>query len=139
MRPPSRTARHWSVRSWHPNDRATIFKRVAREGRKYGIGLDYSTQRPGSVEEDILMMTENFFVMHVSSEGDVSELKRAKIAFDSPITEFILSEPAVGVAFVYSEPYQPYVLSCKVDKFEDITEVLRARGAGRQLTSGLAR
>ena len=105
-------------------ERATIFKRIAREGRKYGIGLVYSTQRPGSIEEDILMMTENFFVMHVSSEADANELKRAKIAFDSPITEFILSEPAVGVAFVYSEPYQPYVLSCKVDKFEDVIESL---------------
>ncbi len=119
-------------------ERATIFKRIAREGRKYGIGLVYSTQRPGSIEEDILMMTENFFVMHVSSEADANELKRAKIAFDSPITEFILSEPAVGVAFVYSEPYQPYVLSCKVDKFEDVIGALMARGEERQLTPGLA-
>ena len=119
-------------------ERATIFKRVAREGRKYGIGLVYSTQRPGSIEEDILAMTENFFVMHVSSEGDAGELKRAKIAFDSPITEFILSEPAVGVAFVYSEPYQPYVLSCKVDKFEDVIETLKLVRNERQLTPGFA-
>lgn len=115
--------------------RATIFKRIAREGRKYGIGLVYSTQRPGSIEDDILAMTENFFAMHVSSEEDAKELKKAKIAFDSPISDFILSEPAVGVSFVYSEPYQPYVLSCRVDKFEDILSNIGAEASERQPVS----
>ena len=95
----------------------TIFPRIAREGRKYRLGSVYSTQRPGSIDEDILTQTENFFVMHVGSEEDAHQFEKAKIAFDSPISDFILTEPAVGVAYVYSEPYQPYVLSCKVRKF----------------------
>lgn len=102
------------------DEQNTIFPRIAREGRKYGIGMVYSTQRPGSIDEDILTQSENFFVMHVGSEEDAMRLRRAKVAFASPITDFILTEPAVGVAFVYSEPYQPYVLSCKVRKFEDV-------------------
>ena len=102
------------------DEQNTIFPRIAREGRKYGIGMVYSTQRPGSINEDILTQSENFFVMHVGSEEDAMRLRRAKVAFASPITDFILTEPAVGVAFVYSEPYQPYVLSCKVRKFEDV-------------------
>ncbi len=102
------------------NEQSTIFPRIAREGRKYGIGLVYSTQRPGSIDEDILTQTENFFVMHMGSEEDTNCLRRAKIAFASPISDFILTEPAVGVAYVYSEPYQPYVLSCRVRLFEDV-------------------
>ena len=47
------------------NEQSTIFPRIASEGRKYGIGLVYSTQRPGSIDEDILTQTENFFVMHM--------------------------------------------------------------------------
>lgn len=102
------------------DEQNTIFPRIAREGRKYGIGMVYSTQRPGSINEDILTQSENFFVMHIGSEEDAMRLRRAKVAFASPITDFILTEPAVGVAHVYSEPYQPYVLSCKVRKFEDV-------------------
>ncbi len=98
----------------------TIFPRIAREGRKYGLGLVYSTQRPGSIDEDILTQTENFFVMHMGSEDDTNCLRRAKIAFANPISDFILTEPAVGVAYVYSEPYQPYVLSCRVRLFDDV-------------------
>ncbi len=98
----------------------TIFPRIAREGRKYGIGLVYSTQRPGSIDEDILTQSENFFVMHVGSEEDAMRLRSAKIAFASPICDFILTEPSVGVSYIYSEPYQPYVLSCKIRKFEDV-------------------
>ncbi len=37
--------------------------------------------------------------------------KKVKIAYDSPISDFILTEPAIGIAFVNNEPYQPYVLS----------------------------
>jgi len=114
------------------DDRGAIFKRVGREGRKYGIGLVYSTQRPGSIVEDILTQTENFFVMHIGSENDANVLKKAKTAFGSPISEFILSEPAVGFTFVYSEPYQPYVLSCQVDKFEDVVQRIRDKDKAEQ-------
>ncbi len=102
------------------DEQNTIFPRIAREGRKYGIDMVYSTQRPGSIDEDILTQSENFFVMHVGSEEDAMRLRKVKVAFANPITDFILTEPAVGMAYVYSEPYQPYVLSCKVRKFEDV-------------------
>lgn len=102
------------------DEQNTIFPRIAREGRKYGIDMVYSTQRPGSIDEDILTQSENIFVMHVGSEEDAMRLRKVKVAFANPITDFILTEPAVGMAYVYSEPYQPYVLSCKVRKFEDV-------------------
>ena len=69
------------------------------------MGLVYSTQRPGSIDEGILTQTENFFVMHLGSEEDVYRLRRAEVAFASPISDFILTEPAVGVAYIYAEPY----------------------------------
>ncbi len=51
----------------------TIFVRVAKEGRKFNLGLIYVTQRPSSVSMEILSQTENFFVMHVSSLDDITQ------------------------------------------------------------------
>ncbi len=41
-------------------DPSGIFYRIAKEGRKYGIGMLYSTQSPSAIPSDILAQTENF-------------------------------------------------------------------------------
>jgi hypothetical protein len=94
-----------------------IFVRVAKEGRKFNLGLIYVTQRPSSISMEILSQTENFFVMHVSSLDDIKALKNAKIAFEGAVSDVLLTEPVVGLAKVYSEPFQPFVLETQVDEF----------------------
>lgn len=106
------------------NEKASIFYRVAKEGRKFGIGLIYSTQSPNSIPGEILSLTENFLVKHLSSEDDVYTLKKAKVTFDEPIAGFILSEPLIGVSYVYMEPYQPFVLSLQIKELEDVIRAL---------------
>jgi hypothetical protein len=56
---------------------------------------------------EILSQTENFFVMHVSSLDDIKALKNAKIAFEGAVSDVLLTEPVIGLAKVYSEPFQP--------------------------------
>ncbi len=103
-------------------EKDTIFVRIAKEGRKFGLGLLYVTQQPSSISPEILSQTENFFVMHVSSLDDVKALKNAKIAFDGAVSDVLLTEPVVGLAKVYSEPFQPFVLECQVDEFKPPAE-----------------
>lgn len=102
-----------------------IFYRLAKEGRKYGIGLIYSTQSPSSIPMDILSQTENFLMKHVSSEDDVKALKRAKIAFDEPIGTFLLNEPVIAVSYIYMEPYQPFPVPVKVKYLDDLLEEIK--------------
>ncbi len=109
-------------------DEAGIFYRIAKEGRKYGIGMLYSTQSPSSIPNDILSQTENFLVKHVSSEDDVKALKRAKSAFAEPISDFILNEPVIGLSYVYMEPYQPFPVPVQVRLLREVVDELKDRG-----------
>lgn len=102
-----------------------IFYRIAKEGRKYGIGLLYSTQSPKSIPIDILSQTENFLVKHVSSEEDVEQLRKSKVAFGKPISDFILNEPVLGLSYVYMEPYQPFPVPVQVRKLADVLKGLK--------------
>jgi len=102
-----------------------VFYRIAKEGRKYGIGLLYSTQSPKSIPIDILSQTENFLVKHLSSEEDVEQLRKSKIAFGKPISEFILNEPVIGLSYVYMEPYQPFPVPVQVRELADVLKGLK--------------
>ncbi|KGQ21296.2 ATPase [Thermus filiformis] len=105
-------------------DEAGIFYRVAKEGRKYGIGMLYSTQSPSGIPSEILSQTENFLVKHLSSEEDVKALTKAKVAF-APVAGFLLSEPIIGYSYIYLEPYQPFVLPLKVRLLEEVVQELQ--------------
>jgi hypothetical protein len=102
----------------------SIFYRVAKEGRKYGIGMLYSTQSPASIPIEILSQTENFLVKHLSSEEDVKALKKAKASF-AFVADFLLSEPIIGYSYVYFEPYQPFVVPLRVKLLENVLKELR--------------
>lgn len=102
------------------SDNKGIWYRLAKEGRKYGIGMLYSTQSPKTIPNEILSQTENFFIKHLSSSEDVKALERAKVQFSAPISDFILNEPVVGLSYVYMEPYQPYVIPVKIKLLDQI-------------------
>lgn len=104
-------------------EEGSIFYRVAKEGRKYGIGMLYSTQSPASIPMEILSQTENFLVKHLSSEEDVKALKKAKAPF-ALVTDFLLSEPIIGYSYVYFEPYQPFVVPLRVKLLESVLKEL---------------
>lgn len=103
----------------------SIFYQIAKEGRKYGLGLLYSTQSPKTIPIDILSQTENFLVKHVSSEEDVEQLRKSKVAFGKPISDFILNEPVLGLSYVYMEPYQPFPVPVQVRLLEDVLQGLK--------------
>jgi hypothetical protein len=48
--------------------------RIAAEGRKFGIHLLISTQRPQKVHEDVLSQADNLVLMRMHSSGDLARL-----------------------------------------------------------------
>jgi len=65
-------------------DEATrIYRRFAKEGAKYHIGMVYSTQSPTTVNSDLLAQTENFFIAHLSSQDDVNKLAKVNVAYET--------------------------------------------------------
>lgn len=49
--------------------------RIAAEGRKFGLYLLTSTQRPQKVHEEVLSQCDNLLLMRMNSEGDLGHLR----------------------------------------------------------------
>ncbi len=49
---------------------------IAAEGRKYGLYLLCSTQRPHKVHEDVVSQCDNLLLMRMNSQADVADLSR---------------------------------------------------------------
>jgi|GEM_PF-503704 len=113
-------------------DKTNAFYKIAKEGRKFGIGMIYSTQSPRDVPDEILSQTENFLVKHISSAEDAKCLVKAKSPFDF-VKDFLLFEPAVGFTYFYSDQAQPFPISLKVRLFSEIIKDLRLKKAVQEL------
>ena len=97
----------------------TIFVEWAKEGRKYGLGSLFITQQPGAIPTELVSQGDNFFVFHLLSADDLFSLKRANAHFSDDILAEILNEPIPGNAYLWSAPYQPFVIPLKVENFEE--------------------
>jgi len=51
------------------------FEKIAKEGRKYGVGLLVVSQRPSDVSETILSQCNNFIVLRLTNDRDQSVVK----------------------------------------------------------------
>lgn len=98
------------------SDEATkIYRRFAKEGAKYHIGMVYSTQSPTTINSDLLAQTENFFVAHLASQDDVNRLSRVNIAYDS-LKDDILQAKTVGYMRMLTRSHR-FVVSMQALKF----------------------
>ncbi len=64
-----------------PRNRTTLTKeaasRIAREGRKFGIGLCLVSQRPKNIDEDALSQTNNKIILKLVEPSDQQYVQRA--------------------------------------------------------------
>jgi len=92
-----------------------IYRRFAKEGAKYNIGMVYSTQSPTTISADLLAQTENFFVAHLASQDDVNRLSRLNIAYES-LKDDILRAKTVGYIRMLTKSHR-FVVSMQALKF----------------------
>lgn len=61
-----------------PTHRAALgaFESIAKEGRKYGVGLMVASQRPTDVSPTVLSQCNNFIVMRISDDRDQAVIER---------------------------------------------------------------
>jgi len=96
---------------------ANPFVKVAKEGRKFGIGLIAITQRPSAISEEIRSQAENFFVMHMGNSKDIKALIESNINYGGVIQKFIQSETIAGNLYMVSSK-QSFAIPLKVNWFE---------------------
>ncbi|MDH5507674.1 MAG: hypothetical protein OEZ02_10680, partial [Anaerolineae bacterium] len=71
------------------NEETKIYRRFAKEGAKYHIGMVYSTQSPTTINKDLLAQTENFFIAHISALDEVKALARLNVAYTDLIIDIL--------------------------------------------------
>ena len=81
---------------------ANPFVRVAKEGRKFGLGLVAITQRPSAISEEIRTQAENFFAFHMGNSDDIKALIKSNINYDGVIADFIQRETIPGNLYMVS-------------------------------------
>ncbi|MBK5276365.1 MAG: ATP-binding protein [Desulfuromonadales bacterium] len=61
-----------------PNSRLSqeIFERIAREGRKFGLGLVLSSQRPSELSQTVLAQCNTFILHRLVNDKDQDQVKR---------------------------------------------------------------
>jgi len=97
-----------------------IYRRIAKEGAKYHIGMVYSTQSPTTINKDLLAQTENFFVAHLSSQDEVNSLARVNTAYDS-LKDDILQAKTVGYIRMLTRSNR-FVISAQARKFTPVQD-----------------
>lgn len=81
---------------------ANPFVKVAKQGRKFDIGLVAITQRPSSISEEIRSQAENYFVMHMSNSKDIRALVESNNSYSGVISKFIQNESISGNLYMIS-------------------------------------
>lgn len=100
---------------------ANPFVRVAKEGRKFGIGIIAITQRPSAISEEIRTQAENFFSFYMGNSDDIRALVKSNINYDGVIAKFIQSETIPGNLYMVSAN-QSFALPVRVLEFEKLLE-----------------
>lgn len=94
---------------------ADIYRRVAKEGAKYHIGMVYLTQSVTTISKDLLAQTENFFIAHMSSQDEVNALAKVNVAYES-LKNDILQAKTPGYVRMLTRSHR-FVVPVQAKKF----------------------
>lgn len=95
------------------------FVRVAKEGRKFGLGVVAITQRPSAISDEIRTQADNFFAFHMGNSDDIRALVKSNINYDGVIAKFVQRETIKGNLYMVSSD-QAFVLPIRVSEFEKL-------------------
>ncbi|MBI4179161.1 ATP-binding protein [bacterium] len=93
------------------------FVRVAKEGRKFGIGLVAITQRPSAISEEIRSQAENFFAFYMGNSDDIKALVKSNVNYDGVVSSFIQRETIPGNLYFVTSSH-PFVIPVRVIEFD---------------------
>lgn len=100
---------------------ANPFVRLAKEGRKFSLGLVAVTQRPSAIAEEVRTQAENFFAFHMGNTDDIKSLIRSNINYDGVISSFLQRETIKGNLYMVTSS-QSFAVPVRVFEFEKMVQ-----------------
>ena len=95
------------------------FVRIAKEGRKFGIGLVAITQRPSAISEEIRSQAENFFAFYMGNTDDIKALVKSNLNYNGVVASFVQRETIPGNLYFVTSSH-PFVIPIRVVEFNKL-------------------
>jgi len=81
-----------------------IMRKIASEGRKFGLGIGVISQRPARIDKNVLSQCNTQFILRVTNPNDLKAISRSFEGITSEVEAMIKSLPP-GVAFALGNEY----------------------------------
>ncbi|MGX7149999.1 ATP-binding protein [Enterococcus ureasiticus] len=106
------------------NGLPTIYERVAKEGRKYGVFFFIASQRPSELSGTVLSQCNNYFIHRIRNNIDL-EFIRKSIPFITDNSVKRVSYLPTGVALCLGDSFSiPFELKIMIKEEEPATKVI---------------
>jgi hypothetical protein len=97
--------------------RLETFEEIIKEGRKFGVFLTISSQRPNDISETIISQAHNYFIHQLINEKDLLTIRNAVSYIDKTTEESIPTLP-VGTC-IFSGVATPMPLKIKITELPE--------------------
>src|SRR3981081_1023231 len=97
---------------------SNVFPRVAREGRKFKVGLCAVTQQPKLLDDELLSQFNTFFILGLADEKDRSILRSSSKQDISSVGKEI--QTLMPGECLIAGLAAPFAMPAKVDLYDDL-------------------
>ncbi|MBS3772895.1 MAG: ATP-binding protein, partial [Candidatus Thermoplasmatota archaeon] len=107
-------------------ERQGAFARIAREGRKFKVGLCAITQQPRLIQDELLSQFNTFFILGLADEGDRNIIRSSAKQDLSKLEKEIQTLEAGEALITY--PGAPFAIPASIHWYDDYLEQIDAPG-----------
>jgi hypothetical protein len=97
--------------------RLETFEEIIKEGRKFGVFVTISSQRPNDISETIISQAHNYFIHQLINQNDLRTIGNA-VSYIDRVTEESIPTLPVGTC-IFSGIATPMPLKIKIDELND--------------------
>jgi DNA helicase HerA-like ATPase len=105
--------------SWKDH-RLETFEEIIKEGRKFGVFLTISSQRPNDISNTITSQAHNYFIHRLVNERDLSAISKA-VSYIDKITEESIPTLPTGVC-IFSGISTQIPLKLKIKELDEVDQ-----------------
>jgi hypothetical protein len=97
--------------------RLETFEEIIKEGRKFGVFLTISSQRPNDISETIISQAHNYFIHQLINQKDLLTIGNA-VSYIDKVTEESIPTLSVGTC-IFSGVATPMPLKLKITELQE--------------------